>query len=236
MISPKTQHWFRNWYTQSNTLANMSIFIEVELSFLLYAPPRLEQVACQLASLSDPSGGGRARRRGERESRKKILPTWHHYETASSSMAWHMFKTKSDALSCGTFMDPAARSLGIPVHTFCEEGVLCVLSPSSAQVSGPTPPRPSVLGSRYPSETSSRAKFKWGPNQLTPYLWFTVVVRGIFNNTDRSPRGSCSSSLFCLRDSWPMVSPIRFLRHDSDSWPQRTHSMLFKWSHCRPSL
>lgn len=236
MISSKTQHWFRSWYTQSNTLANMSIFIKVELSFPLSTPPRLEQVACQLASLSDASGGGGAGRRGERESRKKILPAWHCYETASNSMAWHMFKTKSDAFSCGTFVDLAAYSLGIPVHTFCEEGVLCVLSANSTRVSGSTPPRPSVLGSHCPSEMSSRAKFKWGPNQLKPYLWSTVVVHGIFNNTDWSPWGSHSSPLFCLGDSWPMVSPIRFLRHDSDSRPQGTHSMLFKWSYRHTSL
>lgn len=63
-----------------------------------------------------------------------------------------------------------------------------------------------------------------------------LPVCGIFNNTNRSPRGSCSSPLFCLGDNCPTVSPIRFLRHDSDSRPQGTHSMLFKWSHCHPSL
>lgn len=130
-----------------------------------------------------PLWGWWDRKKGRGRAEKKILPTWHCYETASSSMAWHMFKTKSDAFSCGTFVDPAARSLRISVRTFCEEGVLCGFSPSSSQFSGSTPPRPSVLGSHCPSETFSRAKFKWSPNQLTP----TVVVHGIFNNTDRSP-------------------------------------------------
>lgn len=136
-----------------------------------------------------------------------------------------------------------------PICSFSEvgRGPLSVKGVCSAcsvvarhQFWGSTPHRSSLLESHWLLREPLGQSSKELPTNSCPTSGPLWLCSRIFNNVDRPPWGNRSSPLLCSGESWPTVSPIRFLKCDSDirldSKLQGIHSMLCKWSRWHPSL
>lgn len=175
--------------------------------------PQLGMVPTACCSFWPPWGW-----RGGTKQEKPCL-TRHSYKMTSSSTAWHVFKTESDAFPCGQFCWFSEAFAGT-ARSPCLWSVAPPCSvPAWLLVWGQsTAPTPSVLASHRPSKRSSgriqRASNQCMASLRPPVVWWALQSR----------------------DGSPLLWPVRFPRwHSTSAWAPGCRELMVCCTHGAPA-